>query len=109
MRELKISAGPRPPSGGPPLRRWFVDYYGGALFVVDESARKVLAYERCAPLTTDLVLSALETALWGGAWHHGHTTIRYSERVVASGVDLTVGTAGESPLAQSMIQWYHGS
>ena len=109
MRELKISGGQRPVPGGAKIRRWHVDFFGGALFVVDESARKIVAYERCGTVTTEFVLDALETALWGAAWHHGHTVISYSERIVASGVDNTVGPIGESPMAQSMIEWYNGS
>nr|WP_042193179.1 IS3 family transposase [Kibdelosporangium sp. MJ126-NF4]CEL20614.1 Mobile element protein [Kibdelosporangium sp. MJ126-NF4]CTQ89525.1 Mobile element protein [Kibdelosporangium sp. MJ126-NF4] len=106
MREMKISGGPRPAADGPEIRRWFVDFVDGALFVVDESAHRILAYERPGVVSTELVLDALEGALWGGAWHSGHTAIRYSKRLAASGVDISTGTVGESPTAQSMIQWY---
>ncbi|MFC0110838.1 IS3 family transposase [Kibdelosporangium aridum] len=110
MRELKISGGPRPTTtDGLKIRRWYVDFHSGALFVVDETARKIVAYERCGTISTERVLTALESALLSAAWHHGHTVITYSERLAASGVDITVGPVGESPMAQSMIQWYNGS
>ncbi|ONI74643.1 hypothetical protein ALI144C_38050 [Actinosynnema sp. ALI-1.44] len=107
MRDLRISGGPRPADSGPGVRRWFVDFIGGALYVVDESAHRILAYERSPVVTTDLVLNALESALWGGTWHPGHTVIRYGERLAASGVDISTGTVGVSPTAHSIIQWYN--
>ncbi|MFC5106109.1 IS3 family transposase [Kibdelosporangium philippinense] len=110
MRDMKISGGPRPvTTDGPKIRRWYVDFHAGALFVVDEDARKIVAYERTGVISTERVLTALETAIWGAAWHHGHTVITYSERLAASGVDTTLGPVGDSPMAQSMIQWYNGS
>ncbi|ALG11402.1 IS3 family transposase [Kibdelosporangium phytohabitans] len=106
MRDMKISGGPRPAETGPGVRRWFVDFADGVLYVVDESARRILACERSGVATTEVVLNALESALWGGTWHPGHTVIRYGERLAASGVDISTGTVGVSPTAQSIIQWY---
>jgi len=70
-------------------------------------------------MRTDLVLDALEQALWArgkpsGLVHHSdrgsqYLSIRYSERLAEAGVDASVGTVGDSydnAMAESLIGLY---
>lgn len=76
-------------------------------FVLDVHSRVIVGWQVADHLRTDLVLDAMEMALWrrdttnGGLVCHTdagcqYTSFRYSERLVAAGVAASVGTVGDS-------------
>ena len=75
-------------------------------FVVDVFARRIVGWRVSRSLRTDLVLDALEQALWSrkhvdGLIHHSdrgsqYLSIRYSERLAEAGIDSSVGSVGDS-------------
>jgi transposase InsO family protein len=88
-------------------------------FVIDVFARHVIGWRVARSMHTDLVLDALEQALWlrtgaHGVIHHSdrgsqYLSIRYSERLTAAGVEPSVGTTGDSydnALAETIIGLY---
>jgi transposase InsO family protein len=88
-------------------------------FVIDVFARRVIGWRVARSMQTDLVLDALEQALWSrpdldGVVHHSdrgsqYLSIKYSERLTAAGVDPSVGTTGDSydnALAETIIGLY---
>ena len=88
-------------------------------FVIDVFARRVIGWRVARSMKTDLVLDALEQALWArsevaGVIHHSdrgsqYLSIRYSERMTAAGVEPSVGTTGDSydnALAETIIGLY---
>lgn len=88
-------------------------------FVIDVFARYIVGWRVSRTMKTDLVLDALEQALWarqpeGNIVHHSdrgsqYLSIRYTERLAEAGIDASVGTTGDSydnALAESIIGLY---
>ena len=90
-------------------------------FVVDAFARRIVGWRVAKTLRTDLVLDALEQALYdrplGSApalVHHSdrgvqYLSIRYTERLAEAGIEPSVGSRGDSydnALAESIIGLY---
>jgi transposase InsO family protein len=75
-------------------------------FVTDVFARYIVGWRVAKSMRTDLVLDALEQALWSrgrveGAIHHSdrgsqYLSIRYTERLVEAGLESSVGGTGDS-------------
>lgn len=75
-------------------------------FVVDVFSRYIVGWRVLKTLQTDLVLDALEQALWArdkprGVTHHSdrgsqYLSIRYSERLAEAGFNTSVGSVGDS-------------
>jgi putative transposase len=87
--------------------------------VLDLFSRKIVGWRVTSSMKTDLVLDALEQALYSrgdkdGLVHHSdrgvqYLSIRYTERLAESGVQSSVGTTGDSydnALAESIIGLY---
>lgn len=88
-------------------------------FVVDVFARRIVGWRVARSMNTDLVLDALEQALWArsgaaGVVHHSdrgsqYLSIRYAERLAEAGVLPSVGSIGDSydnALAETIIGLY---
>ncbi len=88
-------------------------------FVIDVFSRGIVGWRVARTMQTDLVLDALEQALWSrkntdGLVHHSdrgsqYLSIRYSERLAAAGVEPSVGHRGDSydnALAETIIGLY---
>lgn len=88
-------------------------------FVIDVFARCIVGWRVSSSIKTDLVLEALEQALYarsdvGGLVHHSdkgsqYLSIRYSERLTEVGIQASVGSTGDSydnALAESIISLY---
>jgi putative transposase len=88
-------------------------------FVIDVFSRGIVGWRVASTMRTDLVLDALEQALWArrdtvGLVHHSdrgcqYLSIRYSERLAAAGVAPSVGRRGDSydnALAETIIGLY---
>ena len=88
-------------------------------FVIDVFARRVIGWRVARSMQTELVLDALEQALWSrseleGVIHHSdrgtqYLSIRYSERLTEAGVEPSVGTTGDSydnAMAETIIGLY---
>ena len=75
-------------------------------FITDVFARYIVGWRVSRSLHTDMVLDALEQALWArretkGLIHHSdrgsqYLSIRYTERLVAANIDASVGSVGDS-------------
>ena len=75
-------------------------------FVIDVFARCIVGWRVWSSLKTDLVLDALEQALYSrtgtkGLVHHcdrgsQYLTIRYTERLAEAGIESSVGSVGDS-------------
>jgi len=75
-------------------------------FIVDVFARTIVGWRVSRSLHTDLVLDALEQALWSrtgtdGLVHHSdrgsqYLSIRYTERLAEAQIDASVGSVGDS-------------
>ena len=75
-------------------------------FITDVFARRIVGWRVSRSLHTDLVLDALEQALWSrqetkGLIHHSdrgsqYLSIRYSERLAEANIDASVGSVGDS-------------
>lgn len=76
-------------------------------FILDVHSRMIVGWQLADHLRTDLVLDALEMALWrrdltfGDLIHHSdrgsqYTSFRYSDRLAEAGVDASVGSRGDS-------------
>jgi putative transposase len=110
-----------------PNQLWVADFtyvatWAGCVyvaFVIDVFARRVIGWRVARSMQTDLVLDALEQALWSrsnidGVIHHSdrgsqYLSIRYSERLIDAGVQPSVGTTGDSydnALAETIIGLY---
>jgi transposase InsO family protein len=85
-------------------------------FVIDVFARRIIGWRVGRSMHTELVLDALEQALWSrsgaaGVVHHSdrgsqYLSIRYSERLAEAGVEPSVGSVGDSydnALAETII------
>ncbi len=112
-----------------PDRLWVADFtyvqtWSGTVyvaFVIDAYARRILGWRAAKTMHTELVLDALEQALWTRARegstdlaglinHHDagsqYTSIAFTERLAAAGVDDSVGAVGcalDNALAESVI------
>ncbi len=88
-------------------------------FVIDVFARMIVGWRASKFLRTDLVLDALEQALWArgdidGLVHHSdrgsqYLSIRYTERLAEAGIEPSVGSVGDSydnALAETVIGLY---
>ena len=88
-------------------------------FVIDAFARRIVGWRASNALRTDLVLDALEQALYDRSVnapliHHSdrgsqYLSIRYSERLAEAGIEPSVGSVGDSydnALAESIIGLY---
>ena len=75
-------------------------------FVIDVFSRRIVGWRVSNSLRTDLALDALEQALHArreatGVVHHSdrgtqYTSIRYTERLAAAGVERSIGSVGDS-------------
>ena len=80
-------------------------------FVVDAYARMILGWRTLTSMTTQLVLDAVEHAIWtrgrhgvadlGGVIHHTdagsqYTSVRFSEHLAEAGISASVGSVGDS-------------
>ena len=85
-------------------------------FVIDVFARRIVGWRVLNSLKTDIVLDALEQALYSrtdtqGLIHHSdrgsqYLSIRYTERLAEAGIESSVGSVGDSydnALAESII------
>jgi putative transposase len=90
-----------------------------AAFVIDVFSRRVIGWRVSRSMQTDLVLDALEQALWSrsrakGVVHHSdrgsqYLSIRYTERLRQAGAEPSVGSVGDSydnALAETIIGLY---
>lgn len=88
-------------------------------FVIDVFARRIVGWRVARSMQTDLVLDALEQALWArkeiaGLVHHSdrgsqYLSIRYTERLAGAGIETSVGSVGDSydnALAETIIGLY---
>jgi transposase InsO family protein len=90
-------------------------------FVIDAYSRFIVGWRASTSLRTDLVLDALEMALWarrrsslGGLVHHSdqgsqYLSIRYTERLADAGAASSVGSRGDAydnALAETVIGLY---
>ena len=75
-------------------------------FVIDVFSRRIVGWRVSTSLKSDLALDALEQALHArpgvdGVVHHSdrgtqYTSIRYTERLAAAGIERSVGSVGDS-------------
>jgi putative transposase len=85
-------------------------------FVIDVFARRIIGWRVSRSMHAELVLDALEQAIWSrsgieGVVHHSdrgsqYLSIRYSERLAEAGAQPSVGSVGDSydnALAESII------
>jgi len=107
-----------------PNQLWVADFtyvatWAGVVFVafvIDVFARRIVGWRVASSMRTDLVLDALEQALWSrteteGLVHHSdrgvqYLSIRYTERLAEAGVESSVGSVGDSydnALAETII------
>ena len=110
-----------------PNRLWVADItyvatWRGVVYtalVIDVFARRIVGWRVWNSLRTDLVLDALEQALYSrtgteGLVHHSdrgsqYLSIRYTERLAEVGIESSVGSVGDSydnALAESIIGLY---
>jgi len=88
-------------------------------FVIDVFARCIIGWRVARSMRAELVLDALEQALWArsdvrGVVHHSdrgsqYLSIRYTERLTAAGAQPSVGSVGDSydnALAETIIGLY---
>ena len=110
-----------------PNRLWVADFtyvatWAGFVyvaFVIDVFARRIIGWRVARSMHAELVLDALEQALWSrsgikGVVHHSdrgsqYLSIRYSERLAEAGAEPSVGSVGDSydnALAETIIGLY---
>ena len=88
-------------------------------FMIDVFARRIIGWRVARSMRAELVLDALEQALWSrsgvqGVVHHSdrgsqYLSIRYSERLTEAGAQPSVGSVGDSydnALAETIIGLY---
>jgi putative transposase len=91
-------------------------------FVIDAYARRVLGWRAATSMRTQLVLDALDQAVWvrrregadlAGLVHHTepgqYTSITFTERLAAIGVSPSIGTVGDAydnALAETVVGLY---
>jgi len=107
-----------------PNELWVADFtyvatwagFAYVAFIIDVFSRRIIGWRVARSMHTDLVLDALEQALWSrsdamGVVHHSdrgcqYLSIRYTERLKEAGVEPSVGSVGDSydnALAESVI------
>ena len=98
-----------------PNRLWVADLtyvrtwagFAYVAFIIDAYSRAIIGWHVSRSLHTDVVLTALEQALWTrkgpltGLVHHSdrgvqYRSIRYTERLAAAGIAPSVGSRGDS-------------
>ena len=111
-----------------PNRLWVADItyvrtwsgFAYVAFIIDTYSRYIVGWHVSSSLRTDLVLTALEQALWSregpfeGLVHHSdrgvqYLSIRYTERLAEAGIATSVGSRGDSydnALAESVNGLY---
>jgi len=111
-----------------PNRLWVADLtyvrtwsgFAYVAFIIDVFSRYIVGWHASRSLRTELVLTALEQALWArkgpfeGLVHHSdrgvqYLSIRYTERLSEAGIATSVGSRGDSydnALAESVIGLY---
>jgi transposase InsO family protein len=110
-----------------PNELWVADFtyvatWGGFVyvaFVIDVFARRIIGWRVARSMSAELVLDALEQALWSrsgvhGVVHHSdrgsqYLSIRYTERLTEAGAQPSVGSVGDSyynALAETIIGLY---
>ena len=110
-----------------PNQLWVADFtfvatWGGfvyAAFVIDVYSRRIIGWRVARTMRSELVLDALEQAIWSrsgaeGVVHHSdrgsqYLSIRYSERLAEFGAQPSVGSVGDSydnALAETVIGLY---
>ena len=85
-------------------------------FVIDVFARRIIGWRVARSMSAELVLDALDQALWSrsdskGVVHHSdrgsqYLSIRYTERLAEAGAEPSVGSVGDSydnALAETII------
>ncbi len=88
-------------------------------FVIDVFSRRIIGWRVARSMRAELVLDALEQAIWSrsgihGVIHHSdrgsqYLSIRYSERLAEAGAQPSVGSVGDSydnAMAESIIGLY---
>ena len=115
-----------------PNKLWVADFtYVSTLagwvyvaFVIDAYARRVLGWKVSTSMTTDLVLDAINQAIFtrrregvkdfSGLIHHNdagsqYTSVRFTERLLEVGIDASIGVVGDAhdnSLAESINGLY---
>ena len=110
-----------------PNELWVADFtyvatwsgFAYVAFVIDVFARRIIGWRVARSMRAELVLDALEQALWSrsgiqGVVHHSdhgsqYLSIRYSERLAEAGAQPSVGSVGDSydnALAETIIGLY---
>ena len=115
-----------------PNKLWVADFtYVSTLagwvyvaFVTDAYARRILGWKVSTSMTTDLVLDAINQAIFtrrregvkdlSGLIHHNdagsqYTSVRFTERLLEAGIDASIGTVGDAhdnSLAESINGLY---
>ncbi len=115
-----------------PNRLWVADFtYVSTMagwvyvaFVIDACARRILGWKVSASMTTDLVLAAINQAIFTrkrdgvkdltGLIHHNdagsqYTSVRFTERLIGEGIDPSIGVVGDAhdnALAESINGLY---
>ena len=88
---------------------WTLTGFVYVAFVVDVFSRRILGWRTGSSMTTQLVLDALEQAVWTrqrdgrslySAFAHTelrsqYVSIRYTERLAETGIAASVGTVGD--------------
>jgi putative transposase len=88
-------------------------------FVIDVFSRRIIGWRVARTMSAELVLDALEQAIWSrsgidGVVHHSdrgsqYLSIRYSERLAEAGAQPSVGSVGDSydnAMAETIIGLY---
>jgi putative transposase len=115
-----------------PNRLWVADFtyvwttagWVYVAFVIDAYARRILGWKVSTAMTTDLVLDAINQAIFArrregvkdlsGLIHHNdagsqYTSVRFTERLVEAGISASIGTVGDAhdnSLAESINGLY---
>lgn len=97
-----------------PNQLWVADFtyvatwsgFAYVAFVTDVFARRIVGWRVSNSMRTDLVLDALEQAIWSrkgteGVIHHSdkgtqYLSIRYTDRLLEAGVEPSVGSTGDA-------------
>jgi putative transposase len=115
-----------------PNRLWVADFtyvstvagWVYVAFVIDAYARRILGWKVSTSMTTDLVLDAINQAIFtrrregvkdlSGLIHHNdagsqYTSVRFTERLLEAGIDPSIGSVGDAhdnSLAESINGLY---
>jgi putative transposase len=102
-----------------PNKLWVADFtyvstFAGwvyVAFVIDAYARRIIGWRVSTSMTTDLVLDAINQAIFtryregvkdlSGLIHHNdagsqYTSVRFTERLLEAGIDASIGTVGDA-------------